>query len=144
MPTLTDLPGINAFFNSLATTCLLSGYVAIKMGKQELHKKLMVAAFVFSSFFLTGYLIYHYHQGSTKFPDLGYIRTIYLGILIPHVILAAVMVPFIVMTFYRAWKKDWEKHKKIAKITFPIWLYVSVTGIVIYFMLYRWFKTGGV
>jgi len=101
----------------------------------------MVSAFVFSTFFLGFYLYYHAHVGSKIFPDLGFIKTIYLVILIPHIILAAVMVPLIFGTFFYAIKGNFIKHKKWAKITLPIWLYVSVTGILIYLMLYRWFGT---
>jgi putative membrane protein len=99
----------------------------------------MVSALVFSTFFLSGYLVYHYHHGSKPFPDLGWIKTVYLVILIPHIILAAAMVPMIVVTFYYAFTNNREKHKKIARITFPIWMYVSVTGVLIFLMLYRWF-----
>ncbi len=101
----------------------------------------MVLAFVFSAFFLGLYLYYHAHIGSKVFPDLGFIKTIYLIILIPHIILAAVMVPLIFTTFYFGLKGNVTKHKKYAKITLPIWLYVSVTGILIYLMLYKWFVT---
>ncbi len=135
-----SLPAINAFFNFLATICLVVGYILIKQKKTEAHKKTMTLAFIFSAIFLLGYLTYHYHHGSTKFPELGWIKTIYLLILVPHIILAAVMVPMILLTFYRAFRGEWEKHKKIARLTLPIWLYVSITGVIIYFMLYQWFK----
>jgi putative membrane protein len=136
---LSNLPAINAFFNLLATICLCSGYYFIKRKNEQRHKQFMIAALVFSSIFLAGYLVYHYNFGSTKFPDLGWIKTLYLAILIPHIILAAVMVPMIVMTFVYAFQNKREKHKRIAKITFPIWLYVSVTGVIIYVMLYHLF-----
>ena len=99
----------------------------------------MTGALVVSAAFLTSYLIYHFHVPSKKFPDLGWIKTVYLLILFPHIILATVMVPMILKTFWHAWRGEWDKHKKIARITFPIWLYVSVTGVVVYLMLYRWF-----
>lgn len=137
--TVQDLPTLNATLNSVATVFLLTGYIAIKQGNKELHKKLMVGALLVSALFLTSYLIYHYHVPSKKFPDLGWIKIVYLLILIPHIILAAVMVPMIIKTFWHAYKQEWEKHKKIAKVTFPIWMYVSVTGVVVYFMLYHWF-----
>ncbi len=138
----TDLPAINAFFNSLSTICLILGFYFIKRDNksEELHKKCMFGALFFSTIFLIGYLIYHYHHGSTKFPDLGWIKTFYLIILIPHIILAAVMVPMILMTVYHALKDNREKHRKIARITYPIWLYVSFTGVLIYLMVYQWFK----
>ncbi len=137
--TVQDLPTLNATLNSIAGVLLLSGYIAIKNDKKILHRNLMISALAVSAAFLTSYLIYHYHVPSKKFPDLGFIKTIYLLILIPHIVLAAVMVPMILKTFWHAYKQEWEKHKKIAKITFPIWMYVSVTGVLVYFMLYHWY-----
>jgi putative membrane protein len=134
-----DLPTLNASLNAVAATFLLLGYIAIKQKKEELHKKLMICALVVSAAFLTSYLIYHYHVPSKKFPDLGWIKTVYLIILIPHIILAAAMVPMILKTFWHAFRNEREKHRKIARLTFPIWMYVSVTGVVVYFMLYHWF-----
>ena len=137
----TDLPLINACFNLLATICLMVGYYFIKIKKDvNNHKRMMISAFVFSSIFLTGYLIYHYNHGSTKFPELGIIKTIYLIILLPHILLAIVMVPLILLTFKYALTGNFIKHRKIARITFPIWMYVSITGVLIYLMLYEWFK----
>lgn len=137
--TIEDLPTLNASLNSVSFVLLLCGFFAIKKGKRELHIKLMTGALVVSAAFLTSYLIYHFHVPSKKFPDLGWIKTVYLLILFPHIILATVMVPMILKTFWHAWRGEWDKHKKIARITFPIWLYVSVTGVVVYLMLYRWF-----
>ncbi len=137
--TIQDLPTLNASLNSIAATLLLWGYISIKQGKRDLHRNIMVAALIVSAFFLTSYLIYHYHVPSKKFPDLGWIKTVYLIILIPHIILAAAMVPMILKTFWHAYKGEWEKHKKIARLTFPIWMYVSITGVIVYFMLYVWF-----
>jgi putative membrane protein len=134
-----DLPTLNASLNAVAATLLMFGYIAIKQKKEELHKKLMISALVVSAAFLTSYLIYHYHVPSKKFPELGWIKTVYLMILIPHIILAAAMVPMILKTFWHAFRNEREKHRKIARITFPIWMYVSVTGVVVYFMLYHWF-----
>jgi uncharacterized membrane protein YozB (DUF420 family) len=136
-----DLPAINATLNGIATVLLGSGYVAIKQGRKDLHKALMISALVVSAAFLACYLVYHYHAGSKPYPDLGWIKTIYLVILIPHIILAAVMVPMILKTFWHAFRGEWEGHKKIARWTFPIWMYVSLTGVVIYLMLYQWFTT---
>ncbi len=135
-----DLPLINAVFNSLSTVCLISGYYAIKKKREETHKKFMVSAFLFSTIFLMGYLTYHYHHGSTIFPELGWIKTLYLCILFPHIVLAVVMVPMILMTFYHAFRDNREKHRRIARITFPIWMYVSFTGVIIYLMVHQWFK----
>lgn len=137
--TLLDLPTVNATLNTIAGVFLLSGYIAIKNKKKELHTKMMIAALITSAAFLTCYLIYHFHVPSKKFPDLGFIKTVYYLILFPHIILAAVMVPMILKTFWHAYKQDWEKHKKIARITFPIWMYVSVTGVLVYLMLYHWY-----
>lgn len=137
--TVQDLPTLNATLNSIAGVLLLSGYIAIKKQNKDLHRNLMIAALIVSAAFLTSYLTYHFHVPSKKFPDLGIIKTIYLIILIPHIILAAVMVPMILKTFWHAYKQEWEKHKKIARITFPIWMYVSVTGVIVYFMLYQWY-----
>ncbi len=137
--TIEDLPTLNASLNSVSFVLLLCGFFAIKKGKRELHIKLMTGALVVSAAFLTSYLIYHFHVPSKKFPDLGWIKTVYFLILFPHIILATVMVPMILKTFWHAWRGEWDKHKKIARITFPIWLYVSVTGVVVYLMLYRWF-----
>jgi uncharacterized membrane protein YozB (DUF420 family) len=136
---IQDLPTLNASLNAVSALLLLSGFIAIKRGDKELHKKLMVSALVVSAAFLTSYLIYHFHVPSKKFPDLGWIKIVYLLILVPHIILAVVMVPMILKTFWHAFRGEWEKHKKIARITFPIWMYVSVTGVVVYFMLYHWF-----
>lgn len=137
--TVQDLPALNATLNSIAGILLVSGFVAIKKKNEKLHIRLMVGALIVSAAFLTSYLIYHFHVPSKKFPDLGWIKTIYLLILIPHIILAAVMVPMILKTFWHGFRDEREKHKKIAKITFPIWMYVSVTGVIVYFMLYQWF-----
>ena len=138
----SNLPAVNAVFNSLSTICLLAGFYFIKKvpRHEKRHKICMFSALIFSTIFLIGYLTFHYHHGSTKFPDLGWIKTLYLIILIPHIILAAVMVPMIVMTFNYALRGNFEKHRKWARVTFPIWMYVSVTGVIIYLMLYQLFK----
>jgi putative membrane protein len=139
---ISDLPAINATFNLLATCCLVFGYYSIKKkNRNEKHHRLsMLSAVGFSAIFLVGYLVYHYHHGSTRFPELGWIKTVYLIILIPHIILAAVMVPMIFLTLYHALRGNDEKHRKIARLTFPIWMYVSVTGVIIFLMVYQWFK----
>ncbi len=137
--TITDLPTLNASLNALATVLLASGYIAIRRQQKVLHQRLMTAALVVSALFLASYLVYHYHAGSKAFPDLGWIKTVYLLILFPHIVLAAVMVPMILKTFWHAYRQEWERHKKIARPTFFIWMYVSITGVIIYLMLYRWF-----
>lgn len=137
--TIQDLPTLNASLNTVSFFLLLFGYIAIKRGRKELHIKLMTSALVVSGAFLTSYLIYHYHVPSKKFPDLGFIKIVYFLILFPHIVLATVMVPMIIKTFWHALRGEWEKHKKIARITFPIWIYVSITGVIVYLMLYHWY-----
>ena len=134
-----DLPLINACLNGLSTILLISGFIAIKKKKEDTHKKLMISAFITSGVFLACYLYYHFTAGHFKFTGEGTIRTIYFLILVPHILLAMIMLPMIIMTFLRAFKGQWEKHRKIAKITFPIWLYVSFTGVVLYLYIYVWF-----
>jgi putative membrane protein len=138
----SNLPAINATFNLLSTCCLVLGYYFIKKTNRDekSHKTCMFMALTFSTIFLCGYLTFHYYHGSTKFPELGLIKTLYLSILIPHIILAVVMVPMIIMTFIYALRGDFQKHKKLARFTFPVWMYVSVTGVIIYLMLYQLFK----
>jgi protein SCO1/2/putative membrane protein len=138
------LPTLNAGLNGLATVLLVAGYTLIKCRKRKAHEYVMYAAFGASILFLASYLTYHfaldYYTGesSKKFAGTGTVRTVYLGILLTHVVLAAI-VPFLALTtIWRGWTQQWEKHARIAKITFPIWLYVSVTGVIIYFMLYHW------
>ncbi len=132
---VSSLSGINAIFNLISATCLFLGYKAIKKGDKETHIKLMKSAFFFSFLFLIGYIIYHTFHGETKFLSQGPIRYIYFFILITHIILAAVCLPMVLITFYHAIRKNFGVHKKIAKWTYPIWQYVSVTGVVIYLML---------
>lgn len=137
------LPSINACLNGLATILLLWGFVAIKKGQKETHKKLMLTAFGVSAAFLACYLLYHgalqsyTGSGSQKFTGEGIIRPIYFFILITHIILAVVVAVIVPWTIVLGLKQRWEKHRKMAKITFPIWFYVSITGVVIYFMLYH-------
>ncbi len=140
--TVENLPAVNATLNGISAILLTMGFVFIKRGKKEAHQRCMISAFLVSAVFLICYLIYHYYAGSTKFTATGWIRPVYFTILITHVILAAAIVPMILMTMWRAWKKDFEKHKKIARWTWPLWMYVSVTGVLIYLMLYQWFPPG--
>jgi putative membrane protein len=132
-----DLPALNAILNSLSTLLLLIGYALIRAGRRDAHRNVMIAALVCSGLFLTSYLIYHYQVGSVKFPGTGAARTLYLSVLLTHTVLAAT-VPFLAaMTVVHAWRKRWGKHTRIAKWTLPIWLYVSVTGVIVYWMLYQ-------
>ncbi len=133
------LPTLNASLNGLATILLLSGYVMIKKGQVTAHKTLMLSSFATSIVFLGSYLTYHFLVLFTKkFIGTGLSRPIYFTILITHIILAATVPVLASMTIYRALRGDWVRHKAIARITFPIWVYVSVTGVIIYFMLYHW------
>ncbi len=134
---ITDLPGVNATLNGLATALLISAWVAVKRRRLVAHRNLMIAALVCSSLFLTSYLIYHAHVGSVRFQGTGAVRTVYFTVLITHTILAA-LVPFLVgITVWRAYRRRWDRHVRIARYTLPIWLYVSVTGVVVYWMLYQ-------
>lgn len=134
---ISDLPTVNATLNTISAILLTVGYVLIRQRKIAAHKKCMFAAFAVSVLFLISYCIYHANAGSTKFTQQGWIRPVYFAILISHIILAFAIVPLALRTLYLAWREKFDKHRRIAKITFPIWLYVSVTGVIIYFMLYQ-------
>jgi len=130
-----SLSSVNAFFNALTSVFLIIGYVHIKKNNIEWHKRFMYAATATSALFLVGYILYHHYHGDTKFVATGAIRPVYFFILISHILLSAVQVPLILSTLYLGITKKFIKHKKVAKITFPIWLYVSVTGVIVYFFL---------
>jgi putative membrane protein len=130
------VPAINACLNGGAAIALVAGFIAIRRKRPDVHRFLMVTAFVFSTLFLSGYVIYHYVHGDTKYEGEGTARTIYFVILASHVLLSMAVVPLSLTTFYFAVRKRFRVHRAIAKITLPIWLYVSVTGVVIYFMLH--------
>ena len=134
---ISDLPTVNAVLNSISTILLATGFIFIKKGKRELHKKIMLTALVSSLLFLTSYLYYHYQVGSIPYPYFDWTRWLYFVILIPHVILAGVMAPFIILAVWHALHDNFEKHKRLVRWVFPVWMYVSVTGVVIYVMLYR-------
>jgi len=135
--TVTDLPALNASLNATSFVLLVTGWFLIKSGRREAHKWCMIAALAVSAMFLTSYVIYHLNVGSVPFQKTGWIRTVYFAVLIPHVILAAAIVPMILVTVSRALSNRFDKHKRIAKITLPLWLYVSVTGVIVYVMLYQ-------
>lgn len=137
MISFTDLPTVNAFLNGTSFILLLTGFYFIRRRQITAHKICMISAFVVSGLFLTSYLIYHYNVGSVRFTQEGWIRPLYFAILISHSILAATVPILAPITLYRAWKEKFEKHVKIARWTLPIWLYVSITGVIIYWMLYR-------
>jgi uncharacterized membrane protein YozB (DUF420 family) len=132
-------PVINASLNGASAVLLLSGHSMIKRGRMAAHRALMLIAIVTSSLFLASYLYYHWHVGSVPFQGQGWSRPVYFTILTSHTILAAVIVPLVIITLIRALRERFDRHRAIARWTYPLWLYVSVTGVVIYFMLYRWF-----
>ena len=141
---VSSLPAVNASLNGLAFVLLVVGWVLIRRGHRDAHKKTMLAAFGTSILFLTVYLLYHgamVHytgEGQVKFQGTGAIRTVYFVILISHVLLAIAVPVLAIMTIRRGLKQQWEAHRRIARITFPIWVYVSLTGVIIYLMLYQW------
>jgi putative membrane protein len=131
-----QLPDLNAALNSLSAVFLLAGYRFIRSKNIEAHRRCMLAAFACSMLFLISYLIYHYQVGSVPFKGEGTIRAVYFTILITHTILAAAVVPLVLVTLTRALKARFEAHRRIARWTLPIWLYVSITGVLVYWMLY--------
>ena len=133
---LADLPRLNATLNGISAVLLIIAFVFIKRGRIAWHRRTMLAAFTVSALFLTSYLIYHAQAGSTPYRGTGAMRTLYFAILIPHIILAAAVLPLALVTLSRGLKMDVARHRKIARITLPIWLYVSVTGVIVYLMLY--------
>ena len=134
---ISDLPALNATLNAISFLLLVTGYVFIRRGDRQKHKACMIAALVVSALFLTSYVIYHAQVGSVPFRRTGWIRTVYFAVLIPHVILAAAIVPPILITASRGLSAKYDKHRRIARWTLPLWLYVSVTGVIVYLMLYR-------
>lgn len=132
------LPALNAFLNTVTATFLVSGYIFIKKNNIEKHKWMMLLATMTSALFLMSYITYHHYHGDTKFIATGSIRTIYFFILISHILLSIVQVPLILITLYLAFTQKFIRHKKFAKVTFPIWLYVSVTGVLIFIILNRY------
>lgn len=134
---ISSLPTVNASLNGLAALLLLAGFLAIRSGQRELHRKLMLAAFSCSVLFLVCYLLYHAQVGSKRFPGTGTVRTFYLALLASHTVLAA-LVPFgAILALRRALQGKFEQHRRLTRWVWPVWMYVSVTGVVIYWMLYR-------
>ena len=132
-----DLPAVNASLNALSGILLLVGYSLIRSGQRDLHRRWMIAAFVSSSLFLVTYVVYHAQVGSVRFTREGFVRPLYYGILITHVTLAAVVLPLAIVTLSRGLKRRYPQHRRIARWTFPIWMYVSVTGVLVYVLLYQ-------
>ena len=131
------LPHLNACLNASSAVLLFAGYSFIRKGNVAAHRACQISALIVSSLFLVSYLTYHYYHGTTRFLGTGLSRPIYFTVLTSHTILAIVIVPLIAITFYRAVKMDFVRHRKIARITLPLWFYVSVTGVVVYLMLYQ-------
>jgi len=136
MVQIHNLAHVNAALNGLSAIFILLGGVAIWRRNIPVHRFMMVSAFLCSTVFLVCYLYYHFNVGSVPFKGVGWIRVLYFSILIPHTILAALMVPLILRTLFFAWKQRFEEHRRIARWTYPIWLYVSLTGVCVYYMLY--------
>ncbi|MCS6917038.1 MAG: DUF420 domain-containing protein [Chitinophagales bacterium] len=129
------LPALNATLNSLTTVLLIAGYMLIRRGKQRLHQYCMITAVVLSAAFLVSYVIYHWMTEPTPFGGTGWIRPVYYFILITHIVLAAVIVPLVLFTLLRAVQERFDRHRRIARITLPLWLYVTITGVLVYLML---------
>lgn len=138
---ISDLPAVNATLNGASTVLLVMGFVFIRQGNRIAHRNCMIGAVVASAVFLICYLTYHFNtQAVTRFHNPAWFRPIYLVILISHTILATVVVPLVLMTLWRAWKQDFDGHRRLARWTWPVWLYVSSTGVAIYLILYQVFR----
>ncbi|HVP44767.1 MAG TPA: DUF420 domain-containing protein [Terriglobales bacterium] len=140
MPDYAIFPALNAGLNATSAVLITTGIGLIRAGRRTAHRGVMIAAVVSSTFFLASYLYYHYHVGSVRFTGQGWIRPLYFAILFTHTVLAATVVPLVIVTLARALGGRLDRHKAIARWTYPLWLYVSVTGVVIYFMLYRLYR----
>jgi len=134
---LSYLPHLNACLNGASALLLFSGYTFIRARNVVAHRACQIAALIVSLLFLISYLTYHYHHGATRFQGTGWVRPLYFTILTSHTILAIVIVPLITITFYRALRGDFARHRRIARITLPLWFYVSITGVIVYLMLYH-------
>jgi uncharacterized membrane protein YozB (DUF420 family) len=135
---VSDLPTLNAALNAVSAILLVTAWFLIKARRIEAHRRCMIAAFTTSALFLTSYVIYHAQVGSKAFPGTGMLRQIYYTILVPHVILAALVLPLAIVALRRGLRRDDIRHRRIAKVTLPVWLFVSVTGVIVYLMLYQW------
>lgn len=133
----SSLATLNAFLNSCSTVCLVAGFVFIKRKNLKWHRRAMLSAFGISSMFLVTYLIHHAQVGSVSFQGTGVVRVVYFSLLVPHIVLSMFVVPMALLTIYRGWTSRVQLHKKIARITLPLWLFVSVSGVTVYFMLYH-------
>lgn len=136
---ISDLPAVNAGLNATSAILLVTGYACIRQKRVTPHLICMASALVVSTLFLVSYVTYHAQVGSKPFEGRGWVRPVYFTILLTHTVLAAMIVPLALTTLYRAVHKQFDRHKRIARWTLPVWLYVSVTGVIIYFMLYHWY-----
>jgi uncharacterized membrane protein YozB (DUF420 family) len=134
---VSDLPAVNATLNAIASIFLVIGWMLIKRGRRDQHRVAMLAAFATSTLFLVGYVIYHYNVGSRPYQGQGTIRVVYFVILISHIILAAFTLPMAIITLSNGLRERWVQHRRIARWTLPVWLYTSVTGVIVYWMLYQ-------
>ncbi len=134
---LVELPAINAIFNGITAVCLLAGFLAIKTGHRRLHRALMLSAFACGAVFLAGYLVHTFTSGNTHFAGHGAWRGVYLGLLFSHMLLAVIVLPLILRTLYLAWFGHYARHRRIAVWTWPVWVYVSITGVMVYLMLFH-------
>lgn len=134
---ISYLPHVNACLNGTSALLLITGYSFIRARNVPAHRTCQILALIVSVLFLASYLTYHFHHGATRFQGTGVVRPIYFTILISHTILATVIVPLVALTFYRAFRNDFTRHRRIARITLPLWLYVSITGVIVYLMLYQ-------
>ena len=131
------LPHFNAFLNGTSAVLLVSGYIFIRKGNISAHRTCQLSALAVSLLFLASYLTYHFNHGATRFTGQGFVRPLYFTVLTSHTILAVVIVPLVIITFMRALRADFVRHRRIARVTLPLWLYVSVTGVIVYLMLYQ-------
>ena len=134
---IADLPAVNASLNATAAVFLVAGYALIRNGRREAHRRCMLTALTTSALFLISYVIYHANAGSVPFRGTGAIRAVYFAVLIPHIVLAAAILPLVLITTARGLRGDYGRHVRIARWTLPLWLYVSVTGVIVYLMLYH-------
>lgn len=141
MISFSDLPTVNALLNATSAILLLMGRRFIGKGEKEKHRMCMLGAFGVSALFLISYLTYHYQHGSQPFQGVGWVRPVYFSILLSHTVLATALAPLVLITLRKAFKKEFEGHKRLARWTYPIWVYVSITGVIIYLMLYHLFTS---
>jgi len=142
MPLTAILPAVNAALNALSACLLIGGYACIRRGRRAAHQRCMLAAFLVSVLFLTSYLTLRYFAGMTRFEGQGWIRPVYFTILLSHTVLAAGIVPLAIVTMARALRKEHARHVRVARWTLPLWLYVSITGVIIFWLLYHLYPGG--